>query len=71
MLGDARERGETHQWMYDYYNLSELLKDAGFRDITRKNWNESAISNWRGMGLEVAQTGEEYKPTSLYVECIK
>src|SRR5258706_6399113 len=31
--GDARKRGETHQWQYDRYTLSGLLQAAGFTDV--------------------------------------
>ena len=29
IMGDARRRGETHQWMYDHRNLTELLERDG------------------------------------------
>jgi SAM-dependent methyltransferase len=69
LLGDARQRGETHQWMYDRFNLSAVLKEASFTDIRVGSWNESAIEGWKAMALEVDETGGEYKPDSLYVEC--
>src|SRR4030042_2049566 len=32
LLGDARQRGQTHQWLYDRVNLSILLTSLGFKD---------------------------------------
>ncbi len=70
ILGDARNRGETHQWMYDYKNLSELLNRTGFTDIRRYSFGESAIPNWTDYNLEFDEAGGEYKPHSLYMEGI-
>lgn len=71
LLGDARSRGETHQWMYDFYNLSTLLRQAGFQDVTRKSFSESNIPGWAEFRLELDAAGEERKPRSLYCESIK
>ena len=71
VLGDARKRGQTHQWMYDRVSLGELLASVGFRQISVRRCNESAIPNWESYGLEVTASGEEHKPMSLYVEAIK
>lgn len=69
LLGDARKRGETHQWMYDRFNLAHLLASIGFRSIEVRAWNDSAIAGWQYMGLECCDDGREYKPGSLYMEC--
>ena len=71
LLGDARRRGETHQWMYDRFNLTDVLQKAGFAGIRVCAWNESAIVGWTTMGLEVDASGNEYMSNSLYVECRK
>ncbi len=71
LFGDARSRGETHQWMYDRINLPALLAQQGFSEVLIVSWNKSEIPGWSEAGLERAQTGEEYKPGSLYVECRK
>lgn len=71
LLGDARKRGETHQWMYDRFNLSQLLKENGFRNIEILGFNKSSIPNWESFGLETREDGSEYKPHSLYIEAIK
>lgn len=72
LLGDARRRGETHQWMYDLVNLGTLLKAVGFRDVTRYDFSTSGIdADWPSYRLDNTSPGEEYKPGSLYVECTK
>jgi hypothetical protein len=48
-----------------------VLSEAGFVDIQVRSWNDSAIKDWVAMGLEVDESGREYKPESLYVECRK
>jgi len=69
LIGDARRRGETHQWMYDRHNLPAVLRDAGFDDVRVRAWNESAIPGWPEFGLETDERGGEFQPDSLYVEC--
>lgn len=71
MLGDARRRGETHQWMYDRINLPTLLLKAGFRNPQVMHYNSSKIANWDSYGLDLDQDGKEYRPGSLYVEADK
>jgi len=69
VLGDARKRGETHQWMYDYKNLTALLERAGFTDIQRRSFDESSIPAWNDYRLDRnLATNGEYKPDSLYME---
>jgi SAM-dependent methyltransferase len=65
LLGDARARGETHQWEYDQFNLTTLLKRAGFPHI------ESLIPNWNEIALDQTADGKEYKIPSLYLEGVK
>jgi predicted SAM-dependent methyltransferase len=71
LLGDARRRGETHQWMYDRVNLGALLEEAGWRDVTVQAFNTSRIPNWSEYGLDQDERGHEYKPGSLYLEAAK
>ena len=70
-LGDARNRGETHQWMYDRFNLSCILKENGFRDIKQKSFDCSQIDNWKQYKLDVDDSQNEYKEGSLYMESRK
>jgi SAM-dependent methyltransferase len=71
LLGDARRRGETHQWMYDSLNLAQLLKASGFIDIQRVDEKTSAIPGWDEIGLDVLADGSPYKPESLWMEASK
>jgi len=71
VLGDARRRGETHQWMYDRFSLSALLSELGYRDPQVMRFNDSHIPGWPEYRLEVDEHGSEYKPGSLYVEARK
>lgn len=71
ILGDARQRGETHQWGYDRINLKVLLADAGYSSPTVRGFNNSSIPMWQSYGLEQSSDGSEYKPDSLYFESIK
>ena len=71
VLGDARKRGETHQWMYDRINLPYLLKDVGFNDVRLLDCNSSMIDGWANYGLDLDEEGKQYKPLSLYVEAVR
>ncbi|MEA5470291.1 hypothetical protein VB714_15545, partial [Spirulina sp. 06S082] len=71
LVGDARRRGETHQWMYDWANLAALLLDSGFRNPTRVGFGESGIEGWSRYGLDLDELGKEYRPGSLYVEAFR
>ena len=68
VLGDARRRGETHQWMYDRVNLVELLGTAGFERVSVMDYQTSNIPRWADYRLDLTDKGDEYKPHSLYVE---
>lgn len=70
VLGDARRRGETHQWMYDRVSLVSLLSGLGYRDSRRQSYDTSLIPSWSQYGLDLA-AGGEYKPGSLYIEARK
>lgn len=71
LLGDARQRGETHQWMYDRVNLSALLTELGYREVRRRDYATSAIPDWNAYGLDLDDSGHEYRPDSLYMEALK
>ncbi len=71
LLGDARKRGETHQWLYDRISLSALLIDLGYREPRVQRFNMSLIPGWNERGLDLDDQGREYKPASLYIEAIK
>lgn len=71
LLGDARRRGETHQWMYDRVNLATALQEAGFRDISVVDYRTSRIPGWENIRLDDRENGQEYLPGSLYMEAVK
>ena len=71
VLGSARRRGETHQWMWDRRNLQDVLEEAGFVDVKRVGPGESDITNWETIGLDLNPDGTLYKPQSLFVEARK
>jgi SAM-dependent methyltransferase len=71
VLGDARERGETHQWMYDRVNLKTKLINSGYEKVYVQAYNNSLIPNWTEYGLDLDEKGDQYKPGSLYLEACK
>jgi len=71
LLGDARKRGESCQWMYDGVNLPCLLEEAGFRRVSIQHFDVSQIPRWNDYGLDRNGQGGEYKPGSVYVEAVK
>lgn len=71
LLGDARKRGETHQWMYDRFNLGFLLSTCGFKHPCVRKFDESAINNWQSFGLDMDVLGMEYKANSMYMEATR
>ncbi len=68
LLGDARRRGETHRWMYDWINLTTTLDSAGFRQIVKVDFLTSDIPSWDDIRLDESKDGGEYIPGSLYIE---
>lgn len=71
LLGDARSRGETHQWMYDRFNLKAKLMATGYQSCSLQSYNTSLIPNWNEIGLDLTAEGNPYKPGSLYMEAVK
>ncbi len=71
LLGGAKRRGQTHQWMYDRINLKQLLKKCGFVKIRSLSYNVSNIINWNSYALDLNKDKSVYKKRSLYMECSK
>ncbi|HEV2813929.1 MAG TPA: class I SAM-dependent methyltransferase [Solirubrobacteraceae bacterium] len=71
LLGDARKRGETHQWMWDRVNLRHALEEAGFHSVSVMAHDRSQIPDWDAIGLDRDADGGEYKRGSLYVEATR
>lgn len=70
-IGYYRQNGEVHQWMYDRYSLSVLLKNCGLENIIQRTATESYIDNWTSYNLDTESDGSIYKPDSLFMEGIK
>lgn len=70
-IGQFRQSGEVHQWMYDHYSLSGLLAKCGLQEITKRTAHESYIPDWTNFNLDTKPDGSVYKPDSLYMESIK
>jgi predicted SAM-dependent methyltransferase len=70
-IGQFRQSGEIHEWMYDRYSLSVLLKKVGFATITQRTAYDSLIPNWIDFNLDTEADGAIYKPDSLYIEAVK
>jgi predicted SAM-dependent methyltransferase len=70
-VGRFRLSGEVHQWMYDRYSLSELLKKAGFHDVRQCRADESLIPDFNRYGLDLEPDGSVRKPDSLFMEAVK
>ncbi len=70
-IGEFRISGEIHQWMYDEYSLGKLLKETGFNEIKRKQFNQSQIETFNNYLLDMEKDGGIRKPDSLFMEAIK
>ncbi|MGA7937806.1 MAG: methyltransferase domain-containing protein, partial [Kovacikia sp.] len=69
--GRFRQSGEIHQWMYDRYSLSALLKAVAFEQVQICSASESQIPNFAQYYLDVEPDGRTRKPDSLFVEASK
>lgn len=64
--------GERHLWMYDQYQLTDILNKVGFSEIKFKAYNDSEIPAFNSYLLDVNIDGSPYKGvSSLYCECKK
>lgn len=71
LLGDARRRGHTHQWMYDRINLRAKLLSVGYSEVVRQQYDTSLIPDWNDYGLDLDDAGRQYRTDSLYMEAVK
>lgn len=69
-IGQFRLGGEIHQWMYDRYSLSELLKKHGFTNVKVVSATESLIPDWNNYNLDMMDE-KVRKPDSLFMEAQK
>lgn len=69
-IGKFRLEGEIHQWMYDRYSLTYILKNIGFDQVTIRDASNSFCPEWSSYALDQTD-GIARKPDSLYIEAIK
>jgi predicted SAM-dependent methyltransferase len=69
-VGKFRMGGQIHQWMYDRYSLTNLMKEKGGDQIIVKDAFSSYLSNWEIYSLD-GKRPITRKPDSLFVEAIK
>jgi predicted SAM-dependent methyltransferase len=70
-IGSFRMGGEVHLWMYDQYNLGQLLQSCGFKDAQKMDYATSSIKDWGTHHMDINGNGEVYDPTSLFMEARK
>jgi SAM-dependent methyltransferase len=64
--------GERHQWLYDAYQLHQLLAAAGFVDIQRCSAATSRVHGFPFRALDLAADGQPRKGAeSLFIEAQK
>ena len=63
--------GERHRWMYDEFSLKLLLRDVGFKDVRRVEFNVSSILDFNSDNLDRNPDGQPYKHNSIYMEGLK
>jgi predicted SAM-dependent methyltransferase len=71
IFGNAKKRGHTHLWMYDRINLELLLRQTGFTNIKKFEYNNSDIREWNDYVLDMDNDGTQYKKRSLFLEATK
>lgn len=71
LLGDARARGETHQWMYDRVSLAHRLARLGYSEVSEARFDQSRIPHWGELGLDRGPDGGPHIPGSLYMEACR
>lgn len=73
VFGDARGRGETHQWMYDRVSLSQKMIECGYGNPRICDFQTSGIEGWNEIGLDVEDDDptRPYREMSLYLEAEK
>lgn len=61
--------GEKHLWVYDFYQLSNLLIKVGFSEIDKQSHNRSKVIDFNRFKLDMDELGNSRKgKSSLYLE---
>lgn len=71
MIWTETSMGEKHQWMYDRYSLTLLMKEQGFADVRFLRFDESGITGFCEDGLDSNPDGSPYKRVSIYCEATR
>jgi SAM-dependent methyltransferase len=71
LIGNTARAGVIHRWMYDRFTLEEVLRRAGFIDMTVCSAHTSRIEGWNTFGLDTEPDGSVYKAHSLYMEAVR
>jgi predicted SAM-dependent methyltransferase len=70
-VGNFRNGGEVHKWMYDRYSIKRLLLEVGFREVHITDAFQSHIPDWEKYQWLDVDENTTRKPDSLFVEAIK
>jgi predicted SAM-dependent methyltransferase len=62
---------ERHRWLYDQLSLGNMLRKAGFVEVSVREAVESALPDFRSFGLDADLNGSVRKPDSLFLEAQK
>ncbi|MDR3058025.1 MAG: methyltransferase domain-containing protein [Prevotella sp.] len=69
-IGRFRLGGEIHQWMYDAYSMSRMLKSSGFKQIVVRDAISSYLEGWSKYNLDTESDGM-LQSDCCYIEGIK
>lgn len=70
-VGNFRNSGEIHKWMYDSYSLKELLENIGFREVKIVDGFKSGLENWDDFKFLDIENGKIRKPDSIFIEAYR
>jgi predicted SAM-dependent methyltransferase len=66
------EPGERHLWLWDFFQLKNVLQEVGFQDIQKQSVDTSSILNFPFAPLDLDESGNSRKgKSSMYVEAVK
>ena len=63
--------GQISYRMYDRYSLRELLRAAGFSNISQKGPTQSGHPSWTENNLDILPNGKAASPHSLIMEAVR
>ena len=64
--------GELHQWLWDYFQLSNLLKENGFRKTEKLDFNKTNFNSFEIQNLDcTSENTPRQGKASLYIEATK